>query len=38
MARAIGRAGGNECGRLGDTVLLALVGLLKATLDGDDAL
>jgi hypothetical protein len=36
MAWAIGGTGGNECGCLGNTVLLIVVGLLEATLDGDD--
>jgi hypothetical protein len=34
--RAIGSTGGDECGCLGDAVLLAIVGLLEAALDGDD--
>ena len=36
MARAIGSTGGDERGRLGDAVLLIVVGLLKAALNGDD--
>ena len=35
MARAIERARGDKHGRLGDAVLLAVVGLLEAALDGD---
>ena len=30
--------GGDECGRLGDLVLLVVVSLLEATFDGDDPL
>ena len=36
--RADETIGGDESGRLGDAVLLAIVGLLKATLDDDDPL
>ena len=38
MARAVGSIGGNEHGRLGNVVLLTVVGLLEAALDGDDPL
>ena len=38
MARAIGSIGGDECSYLGNAVLLTIVGLLKAALDGDDSL
>jgi hypothetical protein len=34
----LGAHGGNECGRLGDAVLLTVVGLFEATFDGDDSL
>jgi hypothetical protein len=37
-ARAVRSIGGDEHGRLGNTILLAIVGLLEATLDGDDTL
>jgi hypothetical protein len=36
MARFIEITGGDECGYLVDTVLVIVVGLLKAALDGDD--
>jgi hypothetical protein len=32
----MGRIRGGECSYLGDTILLVVVGLLEATLDGDD--
>jgi hypothetical protein len=38
MARAVGSIRGDECGRLRNVVLLAVVGLLKAALNGDDPL
>jgi hypothetical protein len=38
MARAVRSIGGDEHGRLGDIVLLAVVGLLEVALDGDDPL
>ena len=38
MARVIRSTGGDECGCLGDAVLLAIVGLLEAALDDDDPL
>jgi hypothetical protein len=36
MARAIESTGGDEHGRLGDAVLLAVIGLLEGDLNGDD--
>jgi hypothetical protein len=36
MARAVKSIRGDQCGCLGDAVLLAVVGLLKAIHDGDD--
>jgi GGDEF domain-containing protein len=36
VARAYESIGGDKHGRLGDAVLLAVVGLLKAALDSDD--
>jgi hypothetical protein len=38
MARAFGSIGGDRCGRMGDTTLLIVVGLLEAALDGDEPL
>jgi hypothetical protein len=38
MAEVIGSAGGNQCGCLGDAVLLAVVSLFKFALDSDDPL
>jgi hypothetical protein len=35
---AIRSTGGDQCDRLGNTVLLAVVGLLRAALNGDDPL
>jgi len=37
-ARVIGIIRGDERGRLGDTILLVVVGLLEATLNGDHSL
>jgi hypothetical protein len=36
VARAYESIGGDKNGRLGDAILLAVVGLLKATLNSDD--
>jgi hypothetical protein len=38
MTRGVESIGGDEHGRLGDAVLLMVVGLLEAALDGDDPL
>jgi hypothetical protein len=38
VAKAIRSAGDDKCGRLGDIVLLAVVGLLEVVLDDDDPL
>ena len=38
VARAVGSIRGDQCGHLGDVVLLVVVGLFKSALDGDDPL
>jgi hypothetical protein len=38
MTGVVGSMGVDQCSRLGDVVLLAVVGLFEAALDGDDPL